>query len=324
MSTNEPEARGLPTRRDVLGACVAATVAAAVPATVLAAAEARTAAGELLTRAIPSSGERLPAVGLGTNAYSVTDPDEVAKRRAVIARHLELGARVIDTARAYGDSEVVVGSILMDMKARSNAFLATKTPIEGELPDATQVIEESFKRLRTDVVDLLQIHNMHGLEELMPALRKYRDVQKVRYIGVTTSRDEQYPALLEAMRRHPLDFVQVDYSIANRNAADEVLPLAAERRIGVLVNMPFGGRREGNLLRKLGERALPPWAADLGASSWAEVLLKYVLSQPAVTCAIPGTTSVGNLETNVRAARGPLPDAALRQRMEQEWDRLQL
>ena len=144
----------------------------------------------------------------------------------------------------------------------------------------------------------------------------------VPHIGATTSRDEQHPALLAAMRGHPLDFVQVDYAIANRNAAAEVLPAATDQRVEVLVNMPFGGRRDGNLLRKLGERPLPSWATEFGADSWAEFLLKYVVSHPAVTCAIPGTTSVANLETNLRAARGPLPDAAMRRRMEEHWDSL--
>jgi aryl-alcohol dehydrogenase-like predicted oxidoreductase len=227
---------------------------------------------------------------------------------------------VIDTARAYGDSELVVGRILADLKARERVFLATKTPIEGSLADPAAIVAETFRRLGMESVDLLQIHNMHGVDELMPTLRRLKDQRRIRYIGVTTSRDDQYPALLAAMRAHPFDFVQVDYSIANRNAAIEVLPLAAERRMAVLVNMPFGGRRDGNLLRKLGTRALPPWATEIGAGSWAEILLKYVLSDPAVTCAIPGTTSVRNVETNLLAARGPLPDAALRRRMEADWD----
>jgi aryl-alcohol dehydrogenase-like predicted oxidoreductase len=262
-------------------------------------------------------------IGLGTNAYSVTDAADIASRQAVVARLLELGARVIDTARAYGDSELVIGRILADLKARDRVFLATKTPISGPLEDPAAIVTETFRRLGTESVDLLQIHNMHGTEELMPTLRRLKEEKRVRYLGATTSRDEQYPALLAAMRAHPLDFVQVDYSIANRNAAAEVLPLAAERGMAVLINMPFGGRRDGNLLRKLGERPLPPWAGEIGAGSWAEVLLKYVVSHPAVTCAIPGTTSVRNVESNLRAARGALPDAAMRRRMEEDWDALE-
>ncbi len=309
-----------PTRRDFLRGCAAAAAVTALPGSVLAA-EAP-AANTLLTRPIPATGEPLPVIGLGTNAYGVTDAAEVAKRQAVIARLLDLGATVIDTARAYGDSELVVGRILKELKARERVFLATKTPMQGELADPAKAVAEAFERLQTDRLDLLQIHNMHGVAELMPTMRKLKEDRRVRYLGATTSRDDQYPALLAAMREHPLDFVQVDFSIGNRNAAAEILPLAGERRIAVLINMPFGGRRDGNLLRQIGERPLPPWAADLGAGSWAELLLKYVLAYPTVTCAIPGTTSVANLETNLRAARGPLPDAALRRRMEEHWDSL--
>lgn len=314
------KAGAFPTRREFLRACAAAAATSALPEVVWA--DHTASAEALLTRPIPATGEALPAIGLGTNAYGVTDAAEIARRQAVIARLVELGARVIDTARAYGDSELVVGRILKDLKARERVFLATKTPIQGDLADPAKIVAEAFERLQTDRLDLLQIHNMHGVAELMPTLRKLKEDRRVRYLGATTSRDEQYPALLAAMREHPLDFVQVDFSIANRNAAAEVLPLAGERRIAVLVNMPFGGRRDGNLLRKLGERPLPPWAAELGAGSWAELLLKYVLSYPAVTCAIPGTTSVANLETNLRAGRGPLPDAGLRRRMEEHWDSL--
>jgi len=315
------QAEVLPTRRDFLRGCAAAIAATALP--VAGRATERDADAALLTRPIPSTGERLPVIGLGTNAYSVTDPADFASRQAVVARLLELGARVIDTARAYGDSELVIGRILADLKARDRVFLATKTPMDGPLADPAAIVAETFRRLGTETVDLLQIHNMHGIDELMPTFRKLKDERRIRYLGATTSRDEQYPALLAALRAHPLDFVQVDYSIANRNAAAEVLPLAADRGVAVLVNMPFGGRRDGNLLRKLAERPLPPWAKEIGADSWAEILLKYVVSHPAITCAIPGTTSVRNVEINLRAAQGPLPDAAMRRRMEDDWDALE-
>jgi aryl-alcohol dehydrogenase-like predicted oxidoreductase len=321
MPRNPLPSTELPTRRDFLRGCAATIAATALPHPAFAAADGAPAV--LLTRPIPSTGERLPVIGLGTNAYSVTDPADLASRQAVVARLIELGAKVIDTARAYGDSELVIGRILAELKARDRVFLATKTPIDGPLEDPAAIVAETFRRLGTDTVDLLQIHNMHGVEDLMPTLRRLKEDRRIRYLGATTSRDEQYPALLAAMRAHPLDFAQVDYSIANRNAATEVLPLAAERGIAVLINMPFGGRRDGNLLRKLGERPLPPWAGEIGAGSWAEVLLKYVVSHPAVTCAIPGTTSVRNVETNLRAARGPLPDAAMRRRMEEYWDALE-
>ena len=319
LKSNRPST-GRRSRRDFLRGCAAAVAATALPAPLLA--SEKSPATALLTRAIPSTGERLPIVGLGTNAYSVTDPAEIAKRQAVVARLIEMGAKVIDTARAYGDSELVVGRILQELKLRDRVFLATKTPIQGELADPAQIVAETFRRLGTDTVDLLQIHNMHGTAELMPTLRKLKEERRIRYIGATTSRDEQYPDLLAALRTHPLDFIQVDYSIDNRNAAAELLSAAADKGVAVLVNMPFGGRREGNLLRKLGDRPLPPWAGEFGAGTWAEFLLKYVLSHPAITCAIPGTTSVANLETNLRAATGALPDAAMRARMETYWDSL--
>ncbi len=309
-------------RRNFLRVCAATAAVAAAPRSLLAADP--IALAPMATRAIPATGERLPVIGLGTNAYSVTDAAEVAKRRAVVARLLDLGASVIDTARAYGDSELVVGRILADLGARDRVFLATKTPIDGTLDDPAAILEKTFRRLGTATIDLLQLHNMHGVEALLPAMRRLKEERRVRYLGATTSRDEQYPALLAAMRTHPLDFVQVDYSIANRNAAAEVLPLATERGMGVLINMPFGGRRDGNLLRKLGDRPLPPWSEEIAAGTWAELLLKYVISHPAVTCAIPGTTSVANVEANLRAARGPMPDAAMRSRIETYWDSLAL
>jgi aryl-alcohol dehydrogenase-like predicted oxidoreductase len=320
MHARNPRSTGCSSRRDFLRGCAAAVAATALPAPLLA--SEKNPATALLTRAIPSTGERLPIVGLGTNAYSVTDPAEIAKRRAVVARLIDMGARVIDTARAYGDSELVVGRILQELELRDHVFLATKTPIQGALADPAQIVAETFRRLGTDTVDLLQIHNMHGTVELMPALRELKEERRIRYIGATTSRDEQYPELLTALRTHPLDFIQVDYSIDNRNAAEELLSAAADKGVAVLVNMPFGGRRDGNLLRKLGDRPLPPWAGEFGAGTWAEFLLKYVLSHPATTCAIPGTTSVANLETNLRAATGVLPDAAMRARMETYWDSL--
>jgi aryl-alcohol dehydrogenase-like predicted oxidoreductase len=320
MRTKDHSLTDRSNRRDFLRGCAAAVAAAALPAPLLASEKSPAAA--LLTRAIPSTGEHLPIVGLGTNAYSVTDAAEVAKRQAVVSHLIEMGAKVIDTARAYGDSELVIGRILQELKARDRVFLATKTPIQGDLANPAEVVAETFRRLGTDTVDLLQIHNMHGTAELMPTLRRLKEERRIRYIGATTSRDEQYPELLTALRSHPLDFIQVDYSIDNRNAAAELLSAAADKGVAVLVNMPFGGRREGNLLRKLGDRPLPPLAGEVGAGTWAEFLLKYAVSHPAVTCAIPGTTSIANLGTNLRAATGGLPDAAMRARMETYWDSL--
>jgi len=306
-------------RRQALRAGVAACLAAAAHRS-LGATDAPGSIAPQVGKTIPSTGERLPVIGLGTNNYSVTSAEDLASRREVLQRMSDLGGKVIDTAPAYGRSEIVVGELLADLGNRDRYFLATKvTAPDGDLAQGRAMLEESFRRLRTPRIDLLQVHNLDGVEVLMPALREARDAKRIRYVGVTTSRAEQYPQMLSAMRRHALDFIQVDYSIDNRTAADEVLPLAQERGIGVLINMPFGGRRSGNLFPRLAGREVPQWAVEAGVASWAQFLLRYVVSHPAVTCAIPGTHRVTHLEDNMRAGRSELPDRAMRTRMEQYW-----
>jgi aryl-alcohol dehydrogenase-like predicted oxidoreductase len=279
------------------------------------------AAEPLNTRVIPSSGERIPVIGVGTNNYSPATPEERAARRAVLARLTELGAKVIDTAPAYRQSEQVIGELLAEIGNRNEAFIATKvTARSGRKEEGVAMLEQSLKMLRTDVLELVQVHNVSGAAVILPVLRDWVRDERVRYIGVTTSRAAQYPEMLELMKAQPLDFIQVDYSIANREAAEEILPLAASKGIAVLVNMPFGGRRDGNLFPKVRDRPLPEWAKEIDAATWSQFFLKYVLAHAAVTCAIPGTTKVQNLEENIGAARGRLPDAALRKRMEDHWD----
>jgi len=275
-----------------------------------------------ITRSIPSTGERLPVVGLGTNAFGVSDPAGYAARRDVLARMPELGGSVVDTARGYGESETVIGRAVAELGNRDRLFIASKTPMSGDVSGGAAVVEESFRRLRVETLDLMQIHNLHGLETLTPVLLEMKEAGRIRYVGMSTSRDEQYPDLLAALGRFPVDFVQVDYSIDNRSAAERILPFARERGLAVLVNMPFGGRRSGNLFPQLRDRALPEWATEADVGSWAQFLLKYVVSHPAVTCAIPGTTKVAHLEDNQAAGRGRLPDAPLRARMEAFWDAL--
>jgi len=306
-------------RRQALQAGIATCIAAAVHGALAMAAEPGRGAS-LVGKAIPSTGERVPVVGLGTNNYNVTSAEDLAPRREVLLRMPDLGGKVLDTAPAYGRSEVVLGELLADLGNRDRYFLATKvTAPDGDVAKGRAMLEESFRRLRTPRIDLMQVHNLDGVDVLMPVLREAKDAKRIRYIGVTTSRTDQYPQMLEAMRRHPLDFIQVDYSIDNRTAADEVLPLAQERGVAVLINMPFGGRRSGNLFPKLAGREVPQWAVDAGAASWAQFLLRYVVSHPAVTCVIPGTHRVAHLEDNMRAGRGELPDRAMRTRMEEYW-----
>ena len=274
----------------------------------------------VITRAIPSSGEKLPVIGLGTNRYGVTAAADLAARRDVLRRMPELGATVIDTAPAYGQSEEVIGQLLAELKTRDRMWLATKvTAPSGGAADGRKMLEASFRRLRTDRIQLVQVHSLQGVKEMLPVLREQKAAHKLSYVGVTTSRDAQYGELLEVMRRETLDFIQVDYSIADRNAADKILPLAAARGTAVLVNLPLG---RGNVLAKVKGRTLPDWAAQVDAASFPQLFLKYVVSHPAVTVAIPGTTKIEHLEDNFGAARGRLPDAAMRTRIEKYFDAL--
>jgi len=277
-------------------------------------------AAALLTKAIPSSGEKIPVVGVG--AYRFKRRRQLAERREVLRRLPEIGGTVVDTAHAYGNSEATIGEFTVALGNRPQLFIATKlTAPDGDVAQGEAMFTESLRRLQTDHIELLQVHNMTGAEAILPKLLEWKQAGKIRYIGITTSKVSEHPQMLELMRKHPFDFIQVDYSLGNRDAAYAVLPLALERRIGVLVNLPFGGRkRERNLIAQVGKYPLPDWAAEFDASSWAQLFLKYIVSHPAVTCAIPGTTSVKHLEDNNRAARGRLPDAAMRERMEKFWD----
>jgi aryl-alcohol dehydrogenase-like predicted oxidoreductase len=302
-------------RRDVLRASVAAGVAAVVGATRTASAQ--QAGGAPILKAIPSSGEKIPVIGLGTNAYGVSDPADIAARKEVLERMFSLGGRVIDTARGYGRSEEVIGELLAGIGNRKDYFLATKTPM-SEISDAKAAIEESFQRLRTDKIELLQVHNLNAWQKLLPVFREYKQAGKIRYLGITTSQDAQYQDMLSVMRAHSLDFIQVDYSLGNRSAEEKILPLAQDKGMAVLANMPLGGRR-GSMLANIGNKVLPDWAAEIDVTSWAQLLLKYVVSHPAVTCAIPGTTKLKHAEDNQRAGFGRVPDAAMRKRIETFW-----
>lgn len=275
----------------------------------------------LVTKGIPSSGERLAVVGVGTNNYSPTTPEERAVRRAVLAGLTDAGASVIDTAPSYRDSEQTIGDLLADLGNRKQAFLATKvTAPEGNLQRGIDMIEESFRKLKTDVIDLLQIHNLDGVGQLFPHLNDLKRKGRVRYIGITTSSGSQHAQMVELIGSAPIDFVQVDYSLGNRDAEDGVLPAALAKRVGVIVNLPFGGRRDGNLISRTANRDLPDFAAEIGARSWSQVFLKFVVSHPAVTVAIPGITKIAHLNDNLEAIRGRLPDAAQRARIAKYWD----
>lgn len=302
------------TRREVLAAGAMAGVALVLPV----AARAATAAAPIL-KTIPASGEKIPVIGIGTNAFGVSDPTEVAARREVLAKLPDLGGKLIDTAQSYGTSEAVIGEQVAGIGNRARLFLATKTAMGGDFANPAAVLDRSFAALRTSRIDLLQIHNLAGIEQLMPTYLDYKRAGKLRYIGITTSVDGQYAGLVAAMNRYPFDFVQVDYSIDNRGAEEAILPLALAKKMAVLTNMPLGGRRGTNLIGKSAGKPLPPWAGEIGVTSWAQYFLKYNVSHPAVTAAIPGTTKLRHLEDNQQAGRGVLPDAATRKRMEDYW-----
>ena len=278
----------------------------------------------LITKAIPSSGERIPVIGLGTNAYSVNTPEQMAPLREVIERMGQMGGTVIDSARAYGRSEAVIGEILAGLGTRKQFFIATKTPIGGDFSNPQAVLDVSFNALKVDVIDLMQIHMFNGTDAMMPVFEKAKAARRIRYIGISTSSDNQYPQLIAAMKQYPLDFVQVDYSIENRNAAESVLAAALERKVGVLINVPFGGRGRGaaGTFAKVKGRELPPFAKEFDAATWAQFFLKYIVSHPAVTATIPGTTQRRNVEDNQGGGRGRLPDAAMRVQIEKYWDSL--
>jgi diketogulonate reductase-like aldo/keto reductase len=263
-----------------------------------------------LARPIPSTGEMIPAVGLGTwRTFDVgTAPAERAPLREVLRSFEALGGRVVDSSPMYGTAESVVGDLAAELGIRGSLFLATKVWTSGREAGVTQM-EESLRRLRTERLDLMQIHNLLDWRTHLRTLRDWKQAGRIRYLGVTHYTAGAYGELERVMRAEALDFVQVNYSLGEREAERHVLPLARERGIAVLVNRPF---TEGTLFRKVRGQPLPPWAADLGCESWAQVFLKWILAHPAVTCVIPATSRPEHLADNMKAGLGPLPDAAAR------------
>ena len=311
MSRSEISGTG---RRRFMAGALAASLGPLLLRGAAAAAPSSAAALPLITKAVPSTGEHVPAIGIGTDSFNESAREEI---RAELARMSELGATVIDTAAAYGDSEALIGTALARLGTRDRMFIATKLVGSGFGVTGAESLARSLERLQTTHIDLLQVHNLNGVTTLLPAMQQWKKEKKIRYIGVTTSRVSQHADLIATMRAEALDFIQVDYSIANREAAQTILPLAVERKLAVLVNLPFG---RSSLFREAAGRPLPAWAADIDVASWAQYFLKYVISHPAVTCAIPGSTQLSHLIDNQAAGRGRLPDETMRRRMEAYWD----
>ena len=266
-----------------------------------------------LERPIPSSGETIPAVGLGTwRTFDVgASATERAPLKDVLQRFAELGGRVVDSSPMYGAAESVVGDLATDLAITDKLFLATKVWTSGRDPGVAQM-EQSLRRLRRQRLDLMQIHNLLDWRTHLRTLREWKAAGRVRYVGVTHYTSSAYDELERVLRGEPLDFVQVNYSLGEREAERRILPLARDRGIAVLVNRPFS---EGGLFQRVRGRALPEWAAALDCESWAQFFLKWILAHPAVTCVIPATSRPQHLVDNMKAGTGNLPDAATRERM---------
>jgi len=262
------------------------------------------------TRPIPSTGEPLPVVGCGTwRTFDVgSEPSRRAPLRDVLQILFDAGGSVIDTAPMYGSAEANVGDLLTEMQARSKAFVATKVLQNGREAGITQM-RRSMELLRTERIDLMQVHNLVDWRTQLATLRAWKSEGRIRYLGVTHYTPGAHEELESVMRAERVDFVQLDYSANDRSAEQRLLPLAAERGFAVIVNQPFGS---GELIRSVIDKPLPAWAGDIDCQSWPQILLKFVLAHPAVTCVVPGTGRPEHMRDNVRAGFGRYPDAAMR------------
>jgi aryl-alcohol dehydrogenase-like predicted oxidoreductase len=305
-------------RREWLGLTLGASAALTLQPSLLAGLAPSRAS--LLTRAIPSSGEQLPLVGLGSSATfsQVARSEDYTALRDVLRTMVDQGGSVFDTAPGYGASEEVAGRMAHELGITDRIFWATKVnvarPGAGADPAAARAqIEDSFRKFHTETIDLIQVHGLADVPTQMGVLKELKAEGRVRYIGVTHTGAPGYDNLAAIMRNEPIDFIGVDYAIDNRGAEEMILPLAMERRIGVLVYLPFGRTR---LWNRVAGRQVPDWAADeLGASSWAQFFLKFVAAHPAVTAITPSTSQARHMADNMGAARGRLPDEAMRRRM---------
>ena len=301
------------TRREFtkFGLGTAALAAAGVPP--LAAAKG------LLERPISTLGETLPVIGLGTNRYGVGD-DAAARKplEASLARFAELGGTLIDTAPSYRSSEVVLGDLIAKLGIREQLFIATKIDRESAAESEAQM-RASLDRLKVEQLDLLQIHNLRGWQENIPLLNAWKQSGRIRYTGITTSRSSQYDELGTILKAHDFDFLQINYSLEQREAEERLLPLAADRGIAVIINRAFGG---GRIFQAVGDQPLPDWAREFDCESWAQFLLKYALSHPAATLSIPGMTKVHHVDDNMGAGTGRMPTAEHRAAMEAFYDAL--
>ncbi|HEX5477999.1 MAG TPA: aldo/keto reductase [Burkholderiales bacterium] len=272
----------------------------------------------LLSKKIPATGEALPVIGLGT--WQTFDVGEDAAARAQLAEVLQAladaGAQVVDSSPMYGTSESVAGELVARLGLRERLFIATKVWTSGR-EEGLRQIEESFRRLQVERMDLMQVHNLLDAETQTRTLLALKERQKVRYVGITHYTASAFPEVERRLKAGRYDFLQINYSLGDREAENRVLPLCRDLKVAVLINRPFG---QGGLFGRTRGKPLPPWAAELGIASWAQFFLKWIVSHPAVTCAIPGTAKPAHMKDNLGAARGALPDETMRKRMADYFD----
>jgi aryl-alcohol dehydrogenase-like predicted oxidoreductase len=313
------------TRRDYLKYSALASAASTLQSSLLWALDGETP----ITRAIPSSGEELPIVGLGSSATfsSVARSDNVSALQDVLRTLFENGGSVFDTAPSYGASEEVAGTIVQKINATEKVFWATKVNVvergsDSANPDAARAqIERSFQHIGKDPIDLIQVHNLADISTQMSILKELKAEGRVRYIGTTSTRTRHYPYLAKVMREEPIDFIGVDYAVDNRESAKTILPLAQDLGIAVLAYVPFGRTR---LWRRVAGRKMPTWTTEFGANTWAQFFIKYVAAHPAITVVTPATSKPKHMLDNLAAGVGELPDETTRRRMERLIESLPL
>jgi len=297
------------TRREAAKVIGGTAAVLALPITTRAASE----SSAMLMRAIPSSGEKLPVIGLGTWQKFDVDltPDTRKPLEEVLSLFVKLGGRVIDSSPMYGRAEEVIGELTSALGIREKLFVATKVWTRGK-ENGIKSMERSMALLRTKRIDLMQVHNLLDVQAHLATLRQWKEQGRIRYLGVTHYNSSAFPEIEKILRTEKLDFLQINYSLMEREAEQHVLPLAQERGVAVIVNRPFGA---GDLFDKVRSKPLPDWAGDFDCRSWAQFFLKWIVAHPAVICAIPATGKPQHLEDNMQAGYGRLPDENTRRRM---------
>jgi diketogulonate reductase-like aldo/keto reductase len=274
----------------------------------------------LISRNIPSSGEALPVIGLGT--WQTFDAGNDGAQRKTLGEVLKIfagaGARAVDSSPMYGSSEAVAGELIAQLKLRERLFVATKVWTHGR-SEGIEQMEQSFRRLQVEHMDLMQIHNLADVATHTKTLLEMKDQKKITYAGITHYTSSAYPEVERLLKTGQYQFVQINYSLAEREAEQRLLPLARELKVAVIINRPFA---EGALFRKVKGKPLPPWAAEIGVGSWAQYFLKWIVAHPSVTCAIPGTGKPEHMRDNLAGGMGMLPDETLRRRMTDYYESL--